>query len=109
MEQTPPPPIKRNGGWKDKYSNIDLPAGCQERNVWRGKLIPTYIQYMSCKDVVWGMKDGDATAILQAIWDYLYGARIPRQIVSTGPVFAVVRSFFLFLHREHAHIAPLIG
>ena len=92
MEQSPSPPIKRrNGGWKDKYSNVDLSAGCQEQNIWRGKLIPTYIQYMSGNDTVWEMEDGDAAAILQAIWDYLYGALIPRQIMSTGPVFAIVR------------------
>jgi len=94
VEHTPPP-IKRNGGRKDKFSNVDLPAKCQEHNIWRGKLIPTYIQYMSCNDTVWGMKDGNATAILQAIWDYLYGARIPMQIVSMGPVFGIVRSFHI--------------
>ncbi len=55
------------------------------------------------------MKDGDAIAILQAIWDYLYGARIPRQIVSVGPIFGIVSYLFLFSHRDYANTTSLVG
>jgi len=64
--------------------------GCKVDNVWRRTLIPTYIQYMSGQSNVWGTPDNDAVAILQVIWDYLYGARVPAEITATGPIFSIV-------------------
>ncbi|KAI0244989.1 hypothetical protein BJV78DRAFT_1289749 [Lactifluus subvellereus] len=74
---------------KDKYTNSDLPPGCKENNVWRCTLIPTYIQYMSNQKNAWGIQDDDAIVILQGIWDYVYGARVPAKIGIVGPIFAV--------------------
>ncbi|KAI0245227.1 hypothetical protein BJV78DRAFT_1356894 [Lactifluus subvellereus] len=74
---------------KDKYTNSDLPPGCKENNVWRRTLILTYIQYMSNQKNAWGIQDNDAIVILQGIWDYVYGARVPAKIGIVGPIFAV--------------------
>ena len=89
MEQTEPL-VK---GKRSKYTNADLPAGSQEHNVWRGKVVPTFIQYMSTDENIWGTDDDVAADTMQRIWDFIYGAKIPQKIMLGGPILSVV-SFF---------------
>jgi len=84
-------------GKSRKYMNADLPAGCQEQNIWRGKLILTYIQYMSTHKSIWGLDDEVTTATLQAIWNFFYSTKIECKILSVGPIFSVVS--FVFISR----------
>jgi hypothetical protein len=90
-QEEPSPLPKRTSGGK-KYTNSDLPSGAQDNGVWRQVFIPTYVQYLANRncDDAWTISDNDVIQLMQQIWDFIYGARIPYRIKTRGPVFFLV-------------------
>lgn len=80
-------------GRKEKYTNANLPPGCQDSGAWRRTFIPTYLQYLASRDSdtdAWAVNDDEGVSIQQKIWDFVYGDKIPHIITVQGPVFALV-------------------
>jgi hypothetical protein len=90
---------------RKKFSNRDLPPGCQDNNLWRGVVVPTYEHYLSFSlhDDPWNFRSERAVEILQKVWDNVYDGKTPirhnlkmcrpaiRHIMEPGEaVFAVV-------------------
>ena len=52
-----------------KYTNADLPPGCQDNGAWHRIYIPTYLQYLASRDSdtndAWGVNDSEGVAIQQ--------------------------------------------
>jgi len=46
------------------------------RNTTSGgaKVVPTFIQYMSTDENIWGTDDDVTADTMQRIWDFIYGA-----------------------------------
>jgi hypothetical protein len=86
------PPPKRVAGRKDKPTNSDLPRGTLDNNAWRGRFISTYQRYLAGRvtDEAWGLEDDEAVSLMQKIWNYIYGARVPNRIVTGEPTFVIV-------------------
>ena len=83
---------KHVAGRKEKVTNANLPAGCQDNGAWRRIFIPTYLQYLASRDVqdAWAVNDDEAVSAQQRIWDYTYGDKIPHKITTLDSVFAIV-------------------
>ena len=86
---------KRTLGGK-KFTNSELPSGAQDNGVWRQVFIPTYVQYLASRNSqdAWTITDDDAVALMQRIWNFIYGARVPYNIKTRGPVFFLVSDLF---------------
>jgi hypothetical protein len=65
-------------------------------NIWRKKVIPTYIQYLAGQNVkeTWTIEDGVSVGLLQTIWNFTYGGEVPHTIKVNGPAFSIVSFFF---------------
>jgi hypothetical protein len=98
LEPTSPPP-KRKTGRKDKFTNADLPKGTLDGGGWRRTFIPSYLQYLSSREIedAWAIDDNEAASIMQNVWDFIYGARVRCEIAVAGPVFFIVRNLLLVL------------
>ena len=94
-EDEPSPLPKRTLGGK-KYTNSDLPSGAQDNGTWRQVFIPTYVQYLASRNSndTWTINDDDAIQLMQQIWKFIYGARVPYCIKTRGPVFFLVNTLF---------------
>lgn len=81
-----------------RKTNADLPSGTLDNATWRRTFIPTYLQLLACRDVkeAWSVDDDEATALLQKVWDYVYGQRVPYTVDVTGSVFRVVSIHALY-------------
>ena len=76
-------------GHKEKFTNAHLPLGCQDNGAWRRIVIPTYLQYLACRDTdkdVWTVDDDEAVSIQQEIWNFIYGDKVPHIVTVQGPV-----------------------
>ena len=82
---------KRTLGSK-KYTNSEHPSGALDNGVWRQVFIPTYIQYLASQNSneTWTISDNDVIQLMQQIWNFIYGARVPYLINAKGPVFFLV-------------------
>ena len=84
-------------GRKEKYTNANLPSGCQDSGTWRRTFIPTYLQYLASRDSdtdAWAVNDDEGVSIQQKIWEFVYGDKIPHIITVQGPVFSLVSVHF---------------
>ena len=72
---------------------MHLPRGCTENNVWRAKVVSTYIQYIASQDNIWVIDDAAATLFLQQIWNHIFGTKIKAKVEPSGPIFSIVGSF----------------
>jgi hypothetical protein len=83
------------------FKNGDLPAGCQDNNTWHCDFIPTYLWWVATQPDPWNVDDEKALEALQAIWDKIYGVKIPYVITLNDAVFSIVseqkKNFFLLL------------
>jgi hypothetical protein len=89
-EESSPLPKRTLGG--KKYTNNELPSGAQDNGIWRQVFIPTYVQYLASRtsNDTWTISDDDAIQLMQRIWKFIYGARVPYRIKVKGPVFFLV-------------------
>lgn len=96
IEATSPPP-KCKTGRKDKFTNSDLPIGTLDAGAWRRIFIPSYLQYLSSREIedAWAIDDDEAASIMQKVWDYTYGARVCCKIAVVGPVFFIVSTLVI--------------
>jgi len=78
------------------FKNSDLPAGCQDNDKWRREFIPTYLWWVATQPDPWNVDDEKALEALQAIWDKIYGAKIPYVITLNDAVFSIVSELILF-------------
>ena len=85
------PLSKRTSGSK-KYMNADLPPGALDNGVWRQVFIPTYVQYLASQDSnnTWSISDNDAVQLMEKIWKFVYGLRVPYHITINGSAFFLV-------------------
>src|ERR1700679_2956509 len=90
-EDEPSPLPKRTSGGK-KFTNSELPSGAQDSGVWQQVFIPTYVQYLASQNSndAWSISDDEAIQLMQKIWKFIYGARVPYRIKTRGPVFFLV-------------------
>jgi hypothetical protein len=93
-EELSPLPKRTLGG--KKFTNSELPSGAQDNGVWRRVFIPTYVQYIASRnsDDTWAINDNDAIQLMQQIWEFIYGARVPYRIKIRGPVFFLVSTLY---------------
>ena len=99
VKEEPSSPLpKRTLGGK-KYTNSDLPAGVLDNGIWRQVFIPTYVKYLASQNSndTWTISDNDAIELMQNIWKFIYGARVPYRIKTRGPVFFLVSAFLILL------------
>ena len=77
---------------KEKYTNAQLPAGCQDNSAWCRLFIPTCLQYLASRDSdnVWAINNDEAVSMQQNIWNFVYRKKIPHIITVQGPVFALI-------------------
>jgi hypothetical protein len=94
IEQAEQPPLKKvkwetgvARSWKLK--NKDLPEGATAGNTWRRIFIPTYTVYAASSGDPWSVKDDDAVAKMQLIWNAIY--QLEHDITIDGAVFRIVR------------------
>jgi len=78
-----------------KYSNDDLPNGCQDGGVWRRNMVPTYAQFVASYEDPWVVQDDNAVAAMQVAWDAIYGRRVRHTIEVQDAVFTIV-GFFVY-------------
>ncbi|KAH7917068.1 hypothetical protein BV22DRAFT_1135727 [Leucogyrophana mollusca] len=69
-----------------KYSNDDLPAGCNNGSQWRGILIPTYAKWYGTLSTPWGTKPAIETKTLRWLWDATFDGTIPATFEEEGPI-----------------------
>jgi hypothetical protein len=81
-----------------RKTNADLPTGTLDNATWRRTFMPTYLQLFACQDVkaAWSIDDKEATALLQKVWDHVYGQRVPYTVDPRGSVFRVVSIHALY-------------
>ena len=82
---------KRTSGGK-KYTNADLPPGALDNGVWRQVFIPTYVQYLASQDSndTWSISDNDAVQLMEKIWKFVYGHRVPYHVTINRLAFFLV-------------------
>jgi hypothetical protein len=73
-----------------RWTVADLPAGCNENNLFRKCFIPTYFKFVAKGGNPWTMDDLEAVKAMQKIWNQVYGKTIPYKITTDCPVFAIV-------------------
>lgn len=102
---------RRVVGRKEKFTNANLPPGCQDNGAWRRIFLPTYLQYLGSRDAKdpWNLEDHETVSVLQKIWDYTYGQKVPHKITVNGPVFSIVRILILIPVADSLHILRLIN
>ena len=68
-----------------------------DNNTWQNQIIPTYIQYLAGQDIkeMWTINNNDSIMILQTIWNFIYGAKVPHTIKLNSPAFYIVSVFFI--------------
>ena len=89
----PPPSNCVAAARKEKFTNVHLPPGCLDNGAWHRILIPTYLQYLACRDAdddAWAISDDKTVSVQQKIWDFVYGDKVPHIITVQGPVFSLV-------------------
>jgi hypothetical protein len=74
------------------FSNKQLPQGCLQDDAWRGIVIPTFIWWAAHQEDPWKIKEEEALAALQSIWNPVY-KKISRTITLDDPVFKNVSTF----------------
>ena len=90
-EDEPSPLPKHTLGGK-KYTNSELPSGAQDNGIWRQVFIPTYVQYLASQNSndAWTISDNNVIELMEQVWKFIYGARVPYCIKDKGPVFFLV-------------------
>jgi hypothetical protein len=95
VKQEEPSPLPKRTLGGNKFKNSELPPGAQDNGVWRQVFIPTYVQYLANRNSndAWTISDDDAIQLMQQIWEFIYGARVPHHIKTRGAVFFLVSAF----------------
>ncbi|KAI6003230.1 hypothetical protein F5J12DRAFT_893857 [Pisolithus orientalis] len=86
------PNCPRNNA-SSKFTDQDLPPGCQDGNVWHGIYIPSLAHWCGGYVNPWTIEAGDLQDAMQIIWDEVYCGKVEHYIAPRGPVFHVVRPF----------------
>jgi hypothetical protein len=73
-----------------RFTNQDLPAGCQDHSYWRHRFIPTYLQFVGAFADPWSIPDTDSLAALRKAWAKVYGQRIVYKVTAHDAVFTLV-------------------
>ncbi|KAI6146649.1 hypothetical protein BKA82DRAFT_9545 [Pisolithus tinctorius] len=73
-----------------KFTNQDLPPGCQDGNVWHSIYIPSLAHWCGGYVNPWTIEAGDLQDAMQMIWDEVYHGKVEHYIAPRGPVFHVV-------------------
>jgi hypothetical protein len=74
-----------------------LPDGATDDDAWTRVVIPTFINLVLSGDKPWLSSDAELAPLLQEVWDYTYGNRLPFDIKkSTVPFELVCESFISF-------------
>ncbi|KIK74948.1 hypothetical protein PAXRUDRAFT_174269, partial [Paxillus rubicundulus Ve08.2h10] len=76
---------------KTKYTNADLPAGCQDGNIWRCTFIPILGHFCGGYKEPWNVERTDLKDALQTIWNTVYGNLIQYTVIIGGPVYQVAK------------------
>ena len=79
--------VRQLGG---KFNNGHLPPGAMTQNTWHRVYVPTYVQFVASREDAWTFNDNDAVRVMQAIWNNVYGSRIPHTVEMNDAVFSIV-------------------
>ncbi|KAH7905420.1 hypothetical protein BJ138DRAFT_1017726, partial [Hygrophoropsis aurantiaca] len=89
------PAVKAPG---TRWKNEHLPPGCQDGNLWRKSVVPSFIHWVGGQSNPWNPPEEDSTMALQYCWDAVFDGKIPHQILPNGPVAGVAMSASFYLH-----------
>ena len=74
-----------------KFTNQNLPLGCQDGNLWRGTYIPSLAHWCGGHVDPWTIEAGELHDAMQVIWDEVYrDSEVEHFITLKGAVFHVV-------------------
>lgn len=98
LHNPPPPKTSRpsstsSTGKHAKWTTSDLPAGAQDEDRWSMVFVPTLLRYQGCRHDPWNWDQVTSVAIVQNIWDEVYGDALPPKVQLNDSVHTVVRSF----------------
>ncbi|KAI0364596.1 hypothetical protein BV20DRAFT_983097 [Pilatotrama ljubarskyi] len=79
----------KGGKPRSTPKNSDIPAAAHEQNAWKAKFIPTFLKAIGTRSDPWALNDREMIKLLQAIWDALYGDRLPYVITANDSVHAL--------------------
>lgn len=75
---------------RKKWTTNDLPAGAQDDERWGSLFIPTLLRYQGCSHDPWTCDPARSVAVIQKIWDRVYGQNLPHRVVLNDNVYKVV-------------------
>ena len=74
-----------------KFTNQNLPLGCQDGNLWHGTYIPSLAHWCGGHVDPWTIEAGELHDAMQVIWDEVYrDSEVEHFITLKGAVFHVV-------------------
>jgi hypothetical protein len=72
----------------------DLPPGSNHENAWTRLLVPNFIRLIMAGEHPWVIDDSVIISDLQAVWNHVYGRRVPFEIKRGTVPFDLVRFLF---------------
>ncbi len=96
----PPPSAPKSSSSTSKHSKWttnDLPAGAQDDDRWSMVFVPTLLRYQGCRHDPWNCDQVTNLAIIQKVWDQVYGDTLSHKVQSSDSVYAVVGIYNLMV------------
>ncbi|KAH9856104.1 hypothetical protein C2E23DRAFT_857148 [Lenzites betulinus] len=72
-----------------KWTTTDLPTGAQDNDRWSNLFIPTLLKYQGSRHDPWSWDPNASAAVVQKIWDHVYGETLPHRVVVNDNVHKV--------------------
>ena len=81
---------------RSKSTKKDLPAGCQDGNLYRGCFITTYLKFIGQYANPWSIDDTDAVNAMKKIWKVVYRKKIEHVVEFGDKVFMNVSTYCIY-------------
>jgi hypothetical protein len=79
IESVSPVPVRKNRP-QGRATVSDLPDGARDNKMWTRLFLPTVCRYLGLSDDPWVVDEKKFKKLLQTIWNYVYGAKVPYKI-----------------------------
>ena len=87
-ESTPKPGVPPQRSVSGKYTIQALPIGTNDKNMFRGVVVPTFYTFMGIQDTPWNVLPPKLVEAEQEIWNTIYN--IEHTVTKDGPIYGVV-------------------
>jgi hypothetical protein len=94
IESVSPLPKRKNGP-RGKATVADLPDGARDNKAWTRLFLATLCRYLAFYEDPWVLDDKKFKKLLQSIWDFVYGERVPYKIDIASRAFRLVSPLVL--------------